>query len=1046
MATYPQGVVRDPVDGTYYYKGQAFAFSPEVEAKYSEAENVQLYVDFVNRQEDLGILDTPDPERQARYEQLLNQEQFDRSLPADTAKNSIENNPAPIEQETLSETEQANLESSAEISASLDETGAEATIAIPEAGTELTLDTNTGVTLATPIINVTPTSEEEEEDTPRSQAINDVTEVYTPLDNVLHDYSTYTYGVSLHLLTPDEYNLVVQTEKYIPKRVLVASAGRHNSLSPDDPRAFLRNKYFNRDFYFDNLEISTIIGCTEINRMTNAISVEFTLIEPYGVTFLDNLMNACADADVGGLNYLDMPYLLEIDFFANSDAGEIINKIPNLTKRIPIKINKMDIDISTKGATYKFLATPFNHDAFNSTTVTVPAALTVVAGTVAEFFQTSESTGVPQELADDSRDTGKNTLYRTGLGTFSVGGLTVNANEIPTINLNKTSLSRLRTVSSFGSGINAWFKELRDQNKLATNDEYYFEFDDEIKNSQFTTITNKTTDIKNSRMSQLDRTNSIRLSSATQKGSSDFDLTLKEFQINAGTTIEKVINTIVRSSDYIQKQIILPEDYQDSVAYEQALAATRSEPLKWFKIVPEIRLGEFDPVKKLYKRFITFHVQTYKITNLTTELGPQGLAEYPLKVYDYLYTGNNDSVINVDIKFNALYYNALTAFRSKLTDVSNVVNKAKEEYDIKNPDSYIGTPMDPNGVMPMAMKPVVANQRINAAGQETTAREVASGDLEASLLSMSGADMVNVYLTIVGDPDFIKQDDVFYKPKHLKYIPSSNENQDPRLTPNGSMRTDNGDLHVQLTIRTPIDIDESTGHMVFDSKIQRSVFSGLYKVIKVTSTFAQGKFQQVLHLVRLPRQIKFDYVGGRKGTDTVNRTSDVGQDSDALTLKDNSTVEQVEGLGDEVITNEATDVQATPDTTISDEEPIVDQEQQELINTANNAEEESIVDRINNQNAIQATPPPGVQSAEDAWTDRYIENEAKQSEVTAQLREANREYTTAVQAYNIYGETAFRQDPTLRGRLEKAVADRQRLTSELNQLQTQGEAISANKP
>ena len=101
---------------------------------------------------------------------------------------------------------------------------------------------------------------------------------------------------------------------------------------------------------------------------------------------------------------------------------------------------------------------------------------------------------------------------------------------------------------------------------------------------------------------------------------------------------------------------------------------------------------------------------------------------------------------------------------------------------------------------------------------------------------------------------------------------------------------------------------------------------------------------------------------------------------------------------------------------------------------------------VNLQNQPISGNPAGVKTVDDTWLDRQIENQNAQDNATRDLREANREYTTAVQAYNTYGAAAFRQDPTLRGRLEKAVADRQRLTAELNRLEQERTAIDANKP
>jgi hypothetical protein len=47
--------------------------------------------------------------------------------------------------------------------------------------------------------------------------------------------------------------------------------------------------------------------------------------------------------------------------------------------------------------------------------------------------------------------------------------------------------------------------------------------------------------------------------------------------------------------------------------------------------------------------------------------------------------------------------------------------------------------------------------------------------------------------------------------------------------------------------------------MEFDSNYKNSLFSGLYRVIQVTSNFQNGQFTQELELARLPRQAAFDY-------------------------------------------------------------------------------------------------------------------------------------------------------------------------------------------
>ena len=152
------------------------------------------------------------------------------------------------------------------------------------------------------------------------------------------------------------------------------------------------------------------------------------------------------------------------------------------------------------------------------------------------------------------------------------------------------------------------------------------------------------------------------------------------------------------------------------------------------------------------------------------------------------------------------------------------------------------------------MKPVTYNTESQNSSGSTTTEQVAKADIEDSLMTLSQADMLQLDLDIIGDPAYIKQDDIFWSPQ----IASEYGNEDPRLTIDGSLKTDDGEVYVSLKFRTPIDVDESTGLMKFDSKYQQSLFSGMYRVLTVSSKFRNGQFIQTLSLVRLVKQPQFD--------------------------------------------------------------------------------------------------------------------------------------------------------------------------------------------
>lgn len=757
--------------------------------------------------------------------------------------------------------------------------------------------------------------------------------LYPALPNELHQYPSYTYGLSLHLLTPNEYNEIVKNQNFKPTRVLVASAGRKNADT------FPRASNFSEDFYFENLEMETVIGLNELTRNTNAIRVSFTIIEPYGLTLLNRIITQVTELEQE--SYLDIPYLLEIDFYANNDAGETVGKLSNLTKRIPIKLAKMEVRAGVSGSEYIIEAFPFNHSAYDTTTVTTPENVEVLAGNVADFFAS------PIDISGNENSPRENNgeLYKLTTGEY-VGpdGQVIAASSLPTINVSKDTMNKLNSSTSYGAALTAYYLDLSRRNSISKPDKIHFQIDPEILKDgggEFSLIGK---DPKYNKMSDR-ASDAIRSSNLPSNvATNEFDLTQRVFAINAGTTIEKVISYVMRQSDYIQKQLVIPEDFGDSpAAYFQKLKEKENLSLNWFKIVPTIILGEWDPIRKMWQRTITYYVQKYEVKNAKLDIAPQGIAKYPIKEYNYLYTGKNVDIIDWTLQFNALYYNAVQVYKNAQTKISNLTDKSEETKNIK---PGVG-PLSPNAIQIMPSKPIVNNTRYTTNSGAVTTREMAVADLEESLLTMSDADMLKVDLKILGDPSFIKQDDVFYSPKFSSNNTNNQENPDDRLTTNQSIKTDSGEVYVKLIFRTPVDIDESTGLMRFEEKYKISVFSGLYKLVKVNSSFSKGAFTQVLELIRLPRQPEDVYESkvGKTSDDERKESNDISKltDSNSVDAPSDSVV----------IPADAADGIKVEDT-LTEGETLVDPEQEDLANVAASAETQQITDAT----APDPIPPP----------------------------------------------------------------------------------------
>jgi hypothetical protein len=246
--------------------------------------------------------------------------------------------------------------------------------------------------------------------------------------------------------------------------------------------------------------------------------------------------------------------------------------------------------------------------------------------------------------------------------------------------------------------------------------------------------------------------------------------------------------------------------------------------------------------------------------------------------------------------------------------------------------------------------------------------ETAAIDLEASLMINSQADMVNIKLKILGDPDYIKQDDVFYRPPLIGTNIAIKPSSDPRLTPlNGSLAFDKGAQYVQLLFRVPTDIDENTGLMKFDAAYKNSLFSGLYAVVKVHNSFQHGQFSQELELVRLSRQQAFDYVNNQPNSSD-NRAETAGQITNTPGVGNPAPVNSalISGGGAAASPGDAVDAASGGETAGQDSEaakaqentaPAVDQNQKDLMAVNESAPEGVIGD--NNEPQATVSPAAG---------------------------------------------------------------------------------------
>lgn len=663
--------------------------------------------------------------------------------------------------------------------------------------------------------------------------------------NPLDEYDSYSYTISLHVLTQDEYNSMVSTdraESFVPSNTLISGAG----FGKDSPASELNESGANRaagwedNFFFDSLKLSSVVGLNETSKGTNVIECEFTIIEPYGLSLVDRLV-VTTDALGSPGQYFSNCYLLEINFY-----GSEVGKLHDMKKFIPIQIIGMTIKASARGSEYRISAVPFSHHALNQTRASTPANFEVLAGTLEEFFAGEDA------KSSASAATAAREIEQLRAATQNKNARQVDKDKLATLD------SKVYAVGSYVAAYNQWEQTLIDlkvtcltkPNKIAVVFDKVF-----LENGGSKVYRPRDQDgtVGSSAMSK---------GPDAKNGDNQRALaTADRFSFAAGTQITEVINIAMKQSEFIRNQVVLQD---------QAKAGGKKEvqgKVTWWKIIPHVKMLEYDDQNNKWAFDTTYYVVPYQIWNTVHPSLPKAVPDRGIcsKEFHYYYTGQNTSVIDFNIDFDFMFFTKVVATKEKNTD--DGYKSELEEDPVEVDNCKKGKGVNPGVITHVADDPKTAGQRTRG---DATAMAVANAS--DSIYSSAAGEMLNITLKIVGDPELIKQDDVFTgvtalidktdtaekattDSEVLVQGQGQQEQKDTTADNNNSLIMDNGEVVCWVEINTPVDIDEETGGVRYldDNKV-KSGFTGVYKLLMVDSEFNKGQFTQTLNMIRYMNQ------------------------------------------------------------------------------------------------------------------------------------------------------------------------------------------------
>ena len=678
------------------------------------------------------------------------------------------------------------------------------------------------------------------------QATSNIPASYVPSPNPLHAYASYTYGMSLHVMTDQEYTGLVNNpgSRFKPKITVISSANRYNTSGGT------RDPAFAEDFYFQEFKMSTVIGLNHESRGGNTVNISFTLVEPYGMSLINRLLDLAVRLKKP--NYVDIPYLLEINFFGADDTGKYAN-LENQTKLIPVRLLTIKFKTTTRGSEYQVTAIPYPHVASLQSLSATKANFEITSRTVGDFFKSkaSDSAQVAQSISDTQRD------QRQQQDVNARAQAAATANGGPALALSKPAPAKV-VSSSFTDAFNIWNTQSVSHGMMKIADEISFEIDPEIANAKVVEPTKANPNnvaIQTDGSLPEEQASSAANTSAGSKNNisnpnapkaAGADFTRSIFNINAGTSIITVLNNIIINSTFITDQLANSETKPNQVNSATGIkkATGGKQNVKWFKITTKVELKGYDSGRGYSAKKLTYFVKAYTHYNVSSPDAPKSQPVGSVKNYDYIYTGKNNDIIDFNIEFNYLYNTLAVSDRSKQLALTTNPQAGSVNQTSGN------APIIHNfNVTPTQMNIQSGHQTVLTGGYEETSGKQQAAVLAENIYTGSAGDMLNCQIKILGDPQFIKQDEILFPPNKIPQKGSQFVDK-----PGGSLAMDSGEIFCKITFKTPIDINETTGLLKHDNKWKETYFSGMYKIMKVSSEFRQGKFTQDLTLIRQREQ------------------------------------------------------------------------------------------------------------------------------------------------------------------------------------------------
>ena len=666
-----------------------------------------------------------------------------------------------------------------------------------------------------------------------------------PTENKLSKLASMNYTISIYIMNDDEFKTMLATQKKVlpTQQLIMQSGGIDKGLGFGVGQ---RNKYFDVDFFIENLEIVSTVGTQGGARAHNALTMTFNVIEPTGITFINRLRYAVkehlARTSQTTVSEAVANYLMVIRFYGYDAQGNLVNgselgikEVGSDTNSVvekffPFQINNIDYKITNRTTEYRVTATLSQTNvAFNQIMATIPFDFELNAPDV-------------QTLLNGKAVLGNTNAQQLQNEQDRIRDLE-SSSQAP------AKASELSIRKTYTQGL----CEALNQFQLELQQKEGYEIAD-----QFEIILENVSGLKDAKISRPGKQDKGRATmpiantaaEALLPGRTRYDNESKNWSVTRGTQIVQLIDLVMRNSSYItsQQNVVFDE------VTKKPTAQTPVSTVQWFKIRSRVSPLGYDKKRRAIAYKTTYTVSRYQINTPLVPTFPNARYRGTHKLYNYWFTGLNSEVLDFDINVNYQYVTTFGSGQGNQLEPPNQLSSGRlyERFYFQNKPNAEGTGGTGNTTSPAA---------------QLSERLYSDGDVEKSVL------------TIIGDPDWLQQTEAFYN-LEVDLKP---------FMPDGSVNTDASEVLYEVRFNPVADYNITTG--LAEVNANNTAYSQatgennlasqsiVYAAQTVTSNFKGGRFTQriagtlrpLIDPVDITRSVSNNATdrGAKQATDTV---------------------------------------------------------------------------------------------------------------------------------------------------------------------------------